>query len=632
MTRKRSPQPWASQYKELSRRQQLRIVAQTRRAEQRIGRGMRNEFRRFFIGQAKRAIKIWLDADGYLSSTAEGEFKDPASAMMGVNEDVRAVAASRPYVLEMTVAALNNTAAITGAATIVATDPMVLFLTDQSAQRVVKINAATRRGIQRTITLGQAAGYSPYEIAYGSTATRKAGYRPLKGTVERLYNGRPECIARTELAYSNNGASLHQMDQMGLGQVQVIDGPGCALTHHVQGLRPGEASAEDINGRVITVKEANNWQVAHPNCRRVFLPMRQSPRKPATPPMEAEAFVTRPLTAAQRARIARDMARTRVTAPPKPPAPPQVIEEVVPTPAPATGFVEQASVHEAEQWAKDVGLANTVDYTGLDVAAANQWNRGMFDMIKGHKAAPLESVKTGVTKYVADAEGTKAGGRIRINKKWNQKETLAQSRRDNIKAIKDTHQMNAREIPVLREAIEELEKQKKAGAWGDKDSYAYFEKNDDLRLFKGRLKKAELDQNVTEFVVDGIEPVYDVAVHEVGHIFQWRYPGWSDAAKKPAIGYDDTRLVRLLGGPKNYKGGGYARAKVSAANKADVLKLSRYAATNTLEVFAESVVAHNAGLTSRMTPGMIEAVKDVLKQVPKWKTGMGPTERWEAGK
>ena len=27
---------------------------------------MRNEFRRFFLGQAKRVIKIWLDADGYL--------------------------------------------------------------------------------------------------------------------------------------------------------------------------------------------------------------------------------------------------------------------------------------------------------------------------------------------------------------------------------------------------------------------------------------------------------------------------------------------------------------------------------------------------------------------------------------
>jgi hypothetical protein len=642
-----TPQKWllllATEARELTARQRQQIVAQTRRTEQVIGRKFRNAMRKFFVGQARRVTKGYMDAGGYLSAHADGEYKDPASQLLGVNEDTAIVAASRPYVLEMTVAAINAASDLVGAPRVAAakalkeqpdilgTDPTVLFLTDQSAQRVVQVNDATRRGVQRTIVKGAAAGYSDYEIAYGSTRTRKDGYRPLKGMVERLYRGRPECIARTELAYSNNGASLHRYSQWGQDMVEVSDGPGCALTHHVQGLRPGESSSDDINGQKIAVKEANNWQVAHPNCRRVFLPLRQV-RKPTTPPMEREAFITRPLTAAQRARVAREMALTRVTAPPKPPAPPQVIDEVVPTPAPATGFVEQASVHEAEQWAKDVGLANTVDYTGLDVAAANQWNRGMFDMIKGYKAAPLESVTTGGTKYVADAHGTKAGGRIRINKNWNQKETLAQSRRDNIKAIKETHEMNVREIPVLREAIEELEKQKKAGAWGDKDSYAYFEKNDDLRLFKGRLKKAELDQNVTEFVVDGIEPVYDVAVHETAHVFQWRYPGWSDAAKKPAIGWDDTRLVRLLGGPKNYKGGGYATAKVSAANKAEVLKLSRYAATNTLEVFAESVVAYNAGLTNRMTPGMIEAVKDVLKQVPKWKTGMGPTERWEAGK
>jgi len=235
--------------------------------------------RKFFVGQAKRVIKIWLDSGGYLSSAGGGEYKDPATAMMGVSEDVAAVAASRPYVLEMTMSAYNNTAALTGAATIVATDPIVLALVERSAQRVVKINAATRRGIQRTLLRGAAAGYSPYEIAYGSTATRKAGYRPLENIVQRLYHGRPECIARTEMAYSNNGASLYQMEEMGLGQVQVIDGPGCALTHHVEGLKPGESSAEDINGRVISVKEANAWQVAHPNCRRVFLPMRASPSR-----------------------------------------------------------------------------------------------------------------------------------------------------------------------------------------------------------------------------------------------------------------------------------------------------------------------------------------------------------------
>ena len=240
---------------------------------------MRNEFRRFFIGQAKRVIKIWLDAGGYLSSAGDGEYKDPATAMMGVSEDAAAVAASRPYVLEMTISALNNSAAVTAGATFIATDPIVLYLVERSAQRVVKINEATRRGIQRTILRGAAAGYSPREVAYGSTATRKAGYRPLENVVQALYRGRPECIARTELAYSNNGASLYQMEEMGLGQVQVIDGPGCALTQHVPGLQPGESSAEDINGRVITTKEANQWQLAHPNCRRVFLPMRAAPSR-----------------------------------------------------------------------------------------------------------------------------------------------------------------------------------------------------------------------------------------------------------------------------------------------------------------------------------------------------------------
>jgi len=305
-------QPLPTQQKALSRGQRQRIVAQTRRSEQVIGRGLRNAARKFFRAQAKRVVKIWIDADGYLSSTAEGEYKDPAQAMFGTGEDVRAVAMSRPYVLEMTVTSLNAAGNLVGAAPILGTDPMVLFLTDQSAQRVVRINDATRRGVQRTITLGQASGYSPYEIAYGSTATRKAGFRPIKGMVEQLYQGRPECIARTEMAYSNNGAALHRFNQMGLGDVEVSDGPGCALTHHVQGLKPGQSSSDDINGRVIPMKEANAWQVAHPNCRRVFLPLARAPSRPRARSQPPESFVTGALTAAAAAAAAREMAQTRV--------------------------------------------------------------------------------------------------------------------------------------------------------------------------------------------------------------------------------------------------------------------------------------------------------------------------------
>ena len=265
----------ATEARELTARQRQQIVAQTRRTQQTIGRQFRNAMRKFFVGQAKRVTTAWVESGGYLSAYAEGEFKDPASQLIGVNENTAIVAASRPYVLEMTVSSVNTASGLVGAPSIVGTDPMVLWLAEQSAQRVVKVNEATRRAVQRTIVRGAAAGYSNYEIAYGSTQTRKDGYRPLKGMVERLYHGRPECIARTELAYSNNGAALHRYSQWGLGQVKVIDGPGCALTHHVQGLRAGESSPDDVNGRIINVQMANQWQVAHPNCRRVFVPQRR---------------------------------------------------------------------------------------------------------------------------------------------------------------------------------------------------------------------------------------------------------------------------------------------------------------------------------------------------------------------
>ena len=383
----------ATEARELTARQRQQIVAQTRRTEQVIGRKFRNAMRKFFVGQAKRVTKGYMDAGGYLSAHADGEYKDPASQLLGVNEDQAIVAASRPYVLEMTVAAINAASDLVGAPRVAAakalkepdilgTDPTVLFLTDQSAQRVVQVNDATRRGVQRTIVKGAAAGYSDYEIAYGSTRTRKDGFRPLKGMVERLYRGRPECIARTELAYSNNGASLHRYSQWGQDMVEVSDGPGCALTHHVQGLRPGESSSDDINGQKIAVKEANNWQVAHPNCRRVFLPLRQV-RKPTTPPMEAEAFITRPLPAAQRARVARDMARPRVTAPPKPPAP-QVIEEAVPTPT-ATVY-ERAAEIRANQ-----SMTTLDDALALGKELEEEWQKEYAALGKGLQQAVTEA-------------------------------------------------------------------------------------------------------------------------------------------------------------------------------------------------------------------------------------------------
>lgn len=315
--------------------------------------------RKFFKGQAERVTTTYVEADGYTEQLnwfdADAEHKvrevragriqrltgrsdsgtfhpgvgtNPDAPLAWITEDEKIVAASRPYALEMTVTAANNAGQIVGGPVLTATDPAVIALADASAQRVVLVNNATRRGIQRTIASGVTAGYSPFEIAYGSTATRKAGFRPLSDMVQHLYRGRPECIARTEMAYSNNGASLWRYRERGQSLVEVLDGPGCALTHHVQGLKPGESSAQDINGETISIQEANEWQLAHPNCRRVFVPLEQTGGRPPRRgrPAPISDYGVQALTTQQRAQIAADTARTTRVAP-KPPKPPAVRPE-----------------------------------------------------------------------------------------------------------------------------------------------------------------------------------------------------------------------------------------------------------------------------------------------------------------
>tara|TARA_R110002020_G_scaffold273457_4_gene488625 strand:- start:9914 stop:12073 length:2160 start_codon:yes stop_codon:yes gene_type:complete len=288
--------------------------------------------RKFFREQAERVTTTYVEADGYVEQfnwfDETNEYKAPRPTAQGfpgtplawITENEKIVAASRPYVLEMTVTAANNAAQIVGGPVLTATDPAVIVLADMSAERVVRVNNATRRGIQRTIASGVVAGYSPYEVAYGSTATRKAGFRPLTDVVEHLYRGRPECIARTEMAYSNNGASLWRYETRGLNRVEVLDGPGCALTHHVRGLKKGESSPQDINGAVIPTEHAKEWQLAHPNCRRVFVPdvLPPVPRARKRPPPIGD-YGVQALTAQQRSRIATDMRQTTRVLPKTPP-------------------------------------------------------------------------------------------------------------------------------------------------------------------------------------------------------------------------------------------------------------------------------------------------------------------------
>jgi Zn ribbon nucleic-acid-binding protein len=257
----------------LSRRAIGRSVLAQRRQMHHIGRQYRNELRRFFKGQARRVVRIWLDADGLLADLEAAEYKDPGMSLMGSVEDDLLVASSRKYVVDMSIFAANAAGDIIGAETILGTDKLVLELADISASRVVQVNGATRRGIQRAVTKGQAAGFSAYEIANGSKATRKLGFKPLKEIVgpPYLYRGRPDAIARTEMALINNQASLQRWKESGMNLVEVEDGADCGWVTH--------QDPDKANNTLRSMSAAMSYPIAHPNCRRVFLPTESAPRR-----------------------------------------------------------------------------------------------------------------------------------------------------------------------------------------------------------------------------------------------------------------------------------------------------------------------------------------------------------------
>ena len=221
--------------------------------------------RKFFVGQSRRGVRIWLNSDGYLSSATDGEYKDPALDILGELEDELIIDVSEPFVLEMTEVGIENADVFIAAEAAPAiTEEMIEELVEQSAQRVTEVNKTTRKHIQRAITKAQERGYSVRETAYGSKRTRKDKFKPLDDVIKELYHGRPECIARTELAIANNNAQIRRFASMGMNTVDVFDGPGCGWTTH--------DDPDKANGTTRSVEDSLRMPISHPNCVRSFLP------------------------------------------------------------------------------------------------------------------------------------------------------------------------------------------------------------------------------------------------------------------------------------------------------------------------------------------------------------------------
>lgn len=136
------------------------------------------------------------------------------------------------------------------------TDVDVAQLLTEAAQQVVGINETTRAAITDQLVVGQANGFSSWEIANGRP---DVDYPGIQGVYMETWKGRPEMIARTELQHAQNESSLNRYEAANVEHVRIVDGD--------QWDRP----CADRDGTIVPITERP--QLNHPNCTMILVPI-----------------------------------------------------------------------------------------------------------------------------------------------------------------------------------------------------------------------------------------------------------------------------------------------------------------------------------------------------------------------
>lgn len=141
-------------------------------------------------------------------------------------------------------------------------DEAMIRLLGEWTGRTHTIAEGVRQDITRTLTVAAQRGYGLYQTV---TGVLKDGYRGLADVLAPTYRGRAETIARTEMAYASQTAAHQRYDDRGVTEVDITDGVPCGWRSHTD---PDQA-----HGSRRTLEAARQHPIAHPNCRRVSIPV-----------------------------------------------------------------------------------------------------------------------------------------------------------------------------------------------------------------------------------------------------------------------------------------------------------------------------------------------------------------------
>lgn len=236
----------------LRRTRAVALASRMRSLQARIEPRLVFVLRDYFRGLARRVVAAYL-----VDEAKTWQTKAQTADRLVTNAEIhRLMLLLQPYLTEMIVQSSDLAGEMVGVDGLVASDPKLIALLSQSAQRVVGITEETRRIIQETLATGSERGYSPYQIAHGVEAD---GYRGLDGVVAPTYRGRADTIARTEMAYSAQESAHNRYRAAGVTMVDISDGPECLIigtevyTPHGQ---PLSVFSRRYDGEVIVLRTA----------------------------------------------------------------------------------------------------------------------------------------------------------------------------------------------------------------------------------------------------------------------------------------------------------------------------------------------------------------------------------------
>jgi hypothetical protein len=136
-------------------------------------------------------------------------------------------------------------------------DEAARMILEEAATRVVLIDQATQDALRAQLKVGQARGYSAYQVAHG---VPEEDYPGIDGLFRVTWKGRSEQVSRTELANAQVTSSLNRYAATGLvTRVQLVENTDT------------DEPCASRNGRIVPIGEQPG--LLHPNCRLSTIPI-----------------------------------------------------------------------------------------------------------------------------------------------------------------------------------------------------------------------------------------------------------------------------------------------------------------------------------------------------------------------